>query len=562
MISLRTRRDLLGTLALISYLSLFSSSARAWDAASDERRRQMTINEMNRNAAQAAQRASQPMFGGGRYTPMSSSRTTSSSSYSSSRSPSSSYNTLDAIAESLERYQQRQQQPTHVVTYTVTRKESPQQLAARIRASAERGDVFMQWTLGRMYNSGVGVSANAAEAVRWFRAAAERGNEEGQASLGDMYYAGSGVPKDHGQAVSWWVKAAQQGHAVAAKNAGASYQNGWGVPKSVERAREMYKIAAATREPEASLWLAELYRDGAFGAPDMTAACPLFKIAAEQGLLYAMDSYAGCFNNDTTLVWIRKAADGGLPRARFKLGMAMLNGLGMPKDQAGGAKLIIDSAPAVEEDTKPLLIAGTLYFNGVGVKKNIVEAVRFYRMAAERKDPKGQQALGEVAQKARDGKFGFTEANQAFDFLQGKGVPKDEAKGFARMKEAAEAGSPGAIGVLAHLYHQGVGTKADPAMAAYYWHTAALLGVPAAKRDWGVIHCVADGVAKDESECLKWLREAADDGDPESLYRMGKVHEEGDVGQPKDLAKARAAYKQAADAGFEPAKQALDKLPK
>lgn len=302
----------------------FSGAALGWNAGSDERRRQMTINQINQDAADRARRASQPFFGGSQYTPSPSSRGDGGGTYHAAPSSGSGLDgSLDAISRSLADYEkQRQKDQSRVTSQTITRTESPEQLAARIRAGAEGGDAFMQWTLGRMYNSGVGVASNPAEAVRWFRAAAAQGDADGQASLGDMYYAGNGVAKDVSAAVAWWVKAARSGHGVGAKNAGACYESGWGVARSNDLAREFYKIAADTREPEAALWLGEMYRDGKFGSKDMAAACPLFKIAAEQGLLLAEDSYSKCFPNDTaaTLLWLRKAADGGLSRSRFLLG--------------------------------------------------------------------------------------------------------------------------------------------------------------------------------------------------------------------------------------------------
>jgi TPR repeat protein len=278
-----------------------------------------------------------------------------------------------------------------------------------------------------------------------------------------------------------------------------------------------------------------------------------------------MDNHSACIGDKdlpTALVWLRKAADGGLARSRFKLGMLTLNGVGMPKDQAAGAKLIIDSAPDVLEDTKPLMIAGTLYLNGVGVKKNVVEAVRHYRMARDRNDPQGQQALGEVTDKSVAGGFGKAELEKGFEHLNGKGVPKDEARAFALFKEAAEAGNRPAMGMVGLLYHEGKGTKADAAQAAYYWHTAALLGVAPAKRDYGIVRCDGTGIAKDQADGLKWIKEAAAQGEPESHAVLGSIHEKGECGQPKDLAKARVEYKIAADGGSEAGKKALERLGK
>lgn len=47
-----------------------------------------------------------------------------------------------------------------------------------------------------MYDTGVGVAQDAAEAVRWFRLAAEQGDALAQFDLGVMYATGGGVPQD------------------------------------------------------------------------------------------------------------------------------------------------------------------------------------------------------------------------------------------------------------------------------------------------------------------------------------------------------------------------------
>ena len=47
-----------------------------------------------------------------------------------------------------------------------------------------------------MYDTGVGVAQDAAEAVRWFRLAAEQGDALAQCFLGVMYATGGGVPQD------------------------------------------------------------------------------------------------------------------------------------------------------------------------------------------------------------------------------------------------------------------------------------------------------------------------------------------------------------------------------
>ena len=52
---------------------------------------------------------------------------------------------------------------------------------------AEQGFANAQYNLGLMYDEGLGVTQDSAEAVKWFRKAAEQGNDHAQYNLGVMY---------------------------------------------------------------------------------------------------------------------------------------------------------------------------------------------------------------------------------------------------------------------------------------------------------------------------------------------------------------------------------------
>ena len=81
-----------------------------------------------------------------------------------------------------------------------------------------------------MYETGVGVAQDDAEAVRWFRLAAEQGDANAQFNLGLRHADGRGVPQDDVEAVRWYRLAADQGNADAKKNLELMYANGLGVP--------------------------------------------------------------------------------------------------------------------------------------------------------------------------------------------------------------------------------------------------------------------------------------------------------------------------------------------
>ena len=86
------------------------------------------------------------------------------------------------------------------------------------RPLAEQGDAGAQATLGAMYEKGLGVAQDNAEAMKWYRKAAEQGYALAQNNLGAMYHNGKGVPQDYVDALMWFNLAVAQGNRIAAKN--------------------------------------------------------------------------------------------------------------------------------------------------------------------------------------------------------------------------------------------------------------------------------------------------------------------------------------------------------
>ena len=86
------------------------------------------------------------------------------------------------------------------------------------KALADQGMAAAQFNLGITYDTGLGVSENDAEAVKWFRTAADQGHAKPQFNLGNMYYFGEGVPENNIRAYVWWSMAKTQGNTGAATN--------------------------------------------------------------------------------------------------------------------------------------------------------------------------------------------------------------------------------------------------------------------------------------------------------------------------------------------------------
>ena len=86
------------------------------------------------------------------------------------------------------------------------------------KALADQGDVDAQFKLGVIYDIGLGVPENDAEAVKWYRKAAEQGHANAQSNLGFMYANGDGVPENFVHAYVWWSMAKTQGDEDAKGN--------------------------------------------------------------------------------------------------------------------------------------------------------------------------------------------------------------------------------------------------------------------------------------------------------------------------------------------------------
>ena len=328
------------------------------------------------------------------------------------------------------------------------------------RSAAEQGDANAQFNLGLMYGTGRGVRQDEAEAVRWFRLAAEQGNASAQVSLGFMYDTGQGVPQDDAEAVRWYRLAADQGHAGAQGNLGLMYSSGRGVPQDDVEAVRWYRLAADQGDAEAQRNLGLMYAEGQGVPQDEAEAVRWFRLAAEQGDALAQTVLGGMYYagmgvpKDATeaVRWFRLAAEQDYALAQVFL--AILAGMGIEGvalDQAEADRwlrlaaeqdyaLVQNSDAALPPDLTAfiLLLPGIMYDLGQGVPQDDVEAVRWFRLAAEQGDAIAQFTLG-------------------LRHADGRGVPQDDVEAVRWYRLAAEQGDAEAQRNLEWMYANGRG---------------------------------------------------------------------------------------------------------
>ena len=124
---------------------------------------------------------------------------------------------------------------------------------------AEQGVSDAQFNIGVIYDSGLGLEQDTAEAVKWYRRAAEQGDAEAQTRLGLMYDNGRGVPQDNAEAMKWWRRAAEQNFVSAHNSIGLAHRQQGRLDLAIASYSQAIVINPAYKE--AYLNRANAYRD-------------------------------------------------------------------------------------------------------------------------------------------------------------------------------------------------------------------------------------------------------------------------------------------------------------
>ncbi len=110
--------------------------------------------------------------------------------------------------------------------------------------AAQQKNADATYALGLMYEAGKGVGRDLAQAMIYYRQAAGLGpHADAEYAIGRMYLRGRGVTRDPVEALPWLRKAADHGHPAAQYMLGAAYEAGWGVPPDKVEAYYWYSRA-------------------------------------------------------------------------------------------------------------------------------------------------------------------------------------------------------------------------------------------------------------------------------------------------------------------------------
>jgi TPR repeat protein len=204
------------------------------------------------------------------------------------------------------------------------------------------------------------------------------------------------------------------------------------------------------------------------------------------------------------------------------------------------------------DDAPAMTLLGEIYREGYAVKRNLPEAARWYRLAADRGDRQAQFALGlaylagsGVQQSAKNARVWFEKAaaQRHAGALYNLGVLELETdirdfREVARyFQQAADLGDVDAAYGLAVLYREGTGVPADKAKAALYLRKAAEEKHLAAMVEYAIALFNGDGVAKDEAGAAKFFARAASLNSAVAQNRLARLYVAG-RGVKADLVQA------------------------
>jgi TPR repeat protein len=98
-----------------------------------------------------------------------------------------------------------------------------------LHTQADSGDAHAQTALGWLYETGVAIDKNDANAMTWYARAAQGGDPAGQFNFALCCEHGRGTVIDLAEAARWYLASAEQGVGPAMKNLSNMYRDGRGV---------------------------------------------------------------------------------------------------------------------------------------------------------------------------------------------------------------------------------------------------------------------------------------------------------------------------------------------
>ncbi|KAF2459895.1 hypothetical protein BDY21DRAFT_275599, partial [Lineolata rhizophorae] len=286
----------------------------------------------------------------------------------------------------------------------------------------------------------------------------DRGYPFAQYYLADGYASGlfNKGKEDWDRAFPLFVAASKHGHAESGYRAGLCYEFGWGCRKDYAKAVQFYRQAASKNHPGAATRLGKACLTGDMGLGGRhregikwlkraaEGADYQYKEAPFELALLHLNGYRDDVFKDEAYAaqLLTQAADLGHVQASFLLGEAYEHGrLGCPRDPALSVHFYNGAAQAGMPDAMMALCAWYMVGAEPVLEKDENEAYEWAKRAAELGLPKAEYAVGYFTEMGIGCRRDVLEANRWY--VQAADHGDDRAKQRLAIIRAAASGDPG-----------------------------------------------------------------------------------------------------------------------
>ena len=413
-----------------------------------------------------------------------------------------------------------------------------------------KSDIRAIANLGMCYQLGHGVQRDSIDAVRLYKKSIKDGNsallsqrtENAHKNIfdamlvGDCYENGIGVSKDYGKAAGFYAQAADRGSVEGMRQAGISYLNA----KDSNRALQYFEKGASKGDLTSEYWAGKILM-GEMNVPanKQQAIIYLLKAAeggmpaaqAETGILYA-EGNGVTKNLNQAAEWYRKSALQGNAKGMWNYGNALKNGEGISQDYDQALFWMSEAAPqGYQRIFKKMIV--DLDSIGRDPFVNYVRGMRLYLLDGKMKEATDQFKKVEKS-KIDEGKI-----MQCVILASKRNEQSNAKKGAQELEKFAQSNQEAAF-YLATLYETGNGVAQDMTKAIELYNKSADMGYGKAQSYLGDIYYEGRGTEKDLEKAVSLYLKALDNRQlsHNGTIRLAECYENGIAGLTQDKKKA------------------------
>jgi TPR repeat protein len=403
--------------------------------------------------------------------------------------------------------------------------------------------------------------------------------------LSKIYYEGASVSKDLNKSFDYALKAAVLGNAEAMHDVGFCYQYGEGVKQDISKAYDWYVKSKDLNFNKAYYRLGCMYEDGIYVSLDLKKAMEYYLISARANYPKAMFAAGYMYGNgkgvetsyEEAFIWYEKAAKLNHVNAMYNLGVYYANGYGVQKNETEAFKWYMIAAEKNDSDAQYKV--SYFFRNGIGteaseekellwLKKSAQQNHRYALLVLGKKYFFGTKICPKDLQKAKEcymkviekgyADQGFTSCcNDAhFDLavilLDEKPInEKTYQEILTHLSISGEHGELRSQTQLAKAYKNGVKPyiKRDIKLAYYWYEKAAENGD--GESQYLIGRAFHEGIYKTKNykQAVYWLEKSAAQNNPKAITKLGTCYMYGQ-GVTADIKKAIALFEKAIEMNF------------